>query len=214
MKLDRNGFMTGADSKVEWMLPWFIENFKKYNSSHLLIVDLGMSKEMASYASKHADTLADLTSNKGKGWFAKPISMMNTPFQKTFWLDLDCEILGKIDDMFDLIEPDKLAMVVDRPWSKRFNTTMYNSGVVGFEKKPTILAKWAAGLNPSLHRGDQEGLHALLDDLQRMIFINEIPHKYNTLRLDHLDGTAPKDILINHWTGTKGNQHIRSLMDE
>ena len=214
MKLDCNGFMTGADSKVEWMLPWFIENFKKYNSSHLLVVDFGMSKEMASYASKHADTLADLTSTKGKGWFAKPISMMNTPFQKTFWLDLDCEILGKIDDMFDLIEPDKLNMVVDRPWSKRFNTTMYNSGVVGFERVPPILAKWTTGLNPSLHRGDQEGLHALLDDLQRMIFINEIPHRYNTLRLDHLDGTAPKDILINHWTGTKGNQHIRSLIDE
>lgn len=213
MKLE-TGFMTGTDSKTEWMLPWFIENFKKYNNSHLLVVDFGMSKEMALYANKHADTLADLTSQKGKGWFAKPISMMNTPFKRTFWLDLDCQIMGNIDNMFDLIEPDKLNMVIDRPWSTRYNTTMYNSGVVGFENRPAILAKWTAGLTPSKHRGDQEALHDLLDDLQRIIFINEIPHKYNTLRLDHIDGTAPKDILINHWTGTKGNQHIRSLMNE
>jgi len=214
LKLDYDGFMTGTDSKTEWMLPWFIENFKKYNSSHLLVVDFGMSEKMASYASKHADSLADLREQKGKGWFGKPLSMMNSPFKKTFWLDLDCEILGEIDHMFDLIVPEKLNMVIDRPWSKRFNTTMYNTGVVGFESKPSILAKWTAGLNPSIHRGDQEALWSLLDDLQRLIFINEIPHKYNTLRLDHLDGTAPKDILINHWTGTKGNKHIRSLMDE
>lgn len=208
------GFITGADSKVEWMLPWFVENFKKHNNSHLLVVDFGMSKEMASWASKHADTLADMTTVSKKGWFAKPLAMMNSPFDKTVWIDTDCEVLGNIDDIFELIVPDKLNMVIDRPWSKRFNTAMYNSGIVGFESKPSILAKWASGINPSIHRGDQEALHLMLDDMQRLMFINELPHKYNVLRLDHLDGTVPRNALVNHWTGTKGNKHIRSLMDE
>jgi hypothetical protein len=213
LKLE-NGFMTGCDSKTEWQLPWFIHNFKKHNSEHLLVVDFGMSKEMAMWAANHADSLADMSTAKAKGWFLKPIAMMNSPFKKTVWIDTDCEVLSNIESIFELLAPDKLNMVLDRPWSKKFDTTMYNSGIVGFHNKPGILAKWASGIDPTVHRGDQEALHALLDDLQRMVFINELPHKYNVLRLDHLSGTAPANRLVNHWTGTKGNQHIRSLIDE
>ena len=213
MKLD-NGFMTGCDSETEWQFPWFVENFKKHNDTHLLVVDFGMSREMAKWAGKNVDSLADMSTAKAKGWFLKPVAMMNTPFTKTVWIDTDCEVLGNIQSLFDLIAGDKLNMVLDRPWSKKFNTTMYNSGIVGFQRKPGILAKWASGVDPSKHRGDQEALHMMLDDLQRMVFINELPHKYNVLRLDHLSGTAPANRLVNHWTGSKGNQHIRSLMNE
>jgi hypothetical protein len=207
-----NGFMTGCDSETEWQLPWFVENFKKHNSTHLLVVDFGMSTEMAKWAGENVDSLADMSTAKAKGWFIKPIAMMNTPFDKTVWIDTDCEVVGNLDRIFNQIVGDKLNMVLDRPWSKKFGTTMYNSGVVGFHRKPAILAKWAAYVDPSKHRGDQEALHMMLDDLQRMVFINELQHKYNVLRLDHLSDTAPANRLVNHWTGAKGNTHIRMLM--
>ena len=35
--------LTGSDANTEWMLPWFIENYKKHNDTHLSIVDFGMN---------------------------------------------------------------------------------------------------------------------------------------------------------------------------
>ena len=49
---------------------------------------------------------------------------MNSPFKNTIWLDADCEVLGDVSPIFSMTVPSKISMVVDRPWSKRFNTTM------------------------------------------------------------------------------------------
>ena len=37
-----NVFVTGCDHKTEWQLPWFIENFERYNDTKLIIADFGM----------------------------------------------------------------------------------------------------------------------------------------------------------------------------
>ena len=37
-----NVFMTGCDHNTEWQLPWFIENFERYNDTKLVIADFGM----------------------------------------------------------------------------------------------------------------------------------------------------------------------------
>ena len=214
MKLDCNGFMTGADSKVEWMLPWFIENFKKYNDTHLSIVDFGMTEEAQKWCETNVDSLGDMRVETPHAWFLKPFAMANSPFKKTIWLDIDCEILGDVSPIFSKIAPDKLSMVVDRPWSKRFNTTMYNSGVVAFEGRPKILELWCERVKSKPGRGDQETLHEMLDPLQQMMYINEIENKWNVLRLQHIEGPKVNDTVINHWTGMKGKEHIRSLMNE
>jgi phosphatidylethanolamine-binding protein (PEBP) family uncharacterized protein len=46
-----------------------------------------------------------------------------------------------------------------------------------------------------------------------MIHISDLPREYNTLRLDLIDNTAPKNIKIMHWTGKKGKDKIRSMMN-
>jgi hypothetical protein len=140
--------------------------------------------------------------------------MMNSPFKNTIWLDADCEVLGDVSPIFSKIVPDKLSMVVDRPWSKRFNTTMYNSGVVAFQGRPKILEMWCDRIKSKPARGDQETLHEMLDPLQQMMYINEIENKWNVLRLQHIEGPKVNDTVVNHWTGMKGKEHIRSLMNE
>ena len=206
--------LVGSDANTEWMLPWFVENFKKYNDTHLSIVDFGMTEEAQKWCETNVDSLGDMRVETPHAWFLKPFAMANSPFKKTIWLDIDCEILGDVSPIFSKIAPDKLSMVVDRPWSKRFNTTMYNSGVVAFEGRPKILELWCERVKSKPGRGDQETLHEMLDPLQQMMYINEIENKWNVLRLQHIEGPKVNDTVINHWTGMKGKEHIRSLMNE
>ena len=206
--------LVGSDANTEWMLPWFVENFKKHNDTHLSIVDFGMTEEAQKWCETNVDSLGDMRVETPHAWFLKPFAMANSPFKKTIWLDIDCEILGDVSPIFSKIAPDKLSMVVDRPWSKRFNTTMYNSGVVAFEGRPKILELWCERVKSKPGRGDQETLHEMLDPLQQMMYINEIENKWNVLRLQHIEGPKVNDTVINHWTGMKGKDHIRSLMNE
>ena len=34
-------FLTGCDEKTEWMLPWFVENYKKHNDTPLIFANFG-----------------------------------------------------------------------------------------------------------------------------------------------------------------------------
>lgn len=204
-----NLFITGCDHNTQWQLPWFVENFKKHNpNAELLIFDFGMNDApFSNITKKHT--------SQDKGWFKKPSAMMESALvaDKVCWLDTDCEVRANIEDIFEYTEPNKLCMVEDVPWSTRRGETWHNSGVVAFERTPNILSAWATEVSYNPNVGDQEVLHSMLSDpLKRMIHIKDISREYNTLRIDLLDNTAPKNIKVMHWTGAKGNDHIRGLL--
>jgi hypothetical protein len=204
-------FITGCDSKTEWMLPWFVENFKKHMpNEQLMIFDFGMESDLYPELRKSHRT-TDV------GWFKKPSAMMkasNHAYQ-VCWLDTDCHIQADISDIFDHVETNKIAMAVDNPWTNRRREKWHNSGVVAFEGCPSILGFWATEVSRFPKVGDQEVLHEMVkDDMKRMIHITDLPHEYNTLRLDVLDGTTPKNIKVMHWTGAKGKMKIKELMNE
>jgi hypothetical protein len=208
-------FMTGSDVVTEWQLPWMLDNYQKHNDTPITVVDFGMSDKMLRHLEGRVHSIGRLQTKRDTlTWLYKPGAMLNSPYRNTCWLDTDLEIKGDISGIFDNIMPEKLHMVVDRPWTKRGGNLMYNSGVVAFTGKPMILQRWAQACHETPQRGDQETLHAMLDPLSQTIHIKELNHKYNVLRLDHIDKTTPKEILVNHWTGQKGNEHIRSLMNE
>ena len=108
-----------------------------------------------------------------KGWFLKPRAMMSSPSKKTVWIDTDCEILDNIEDLFDMLEPRKLAMVEDKPWTKRTLELWHNSGVVGFIDKPIILHEWCKAIQlkknvvAEIGNGDQEVLHSMLNPITK-----------------------------------------------
>lgn len=210
MKLSKL-FITGCDYNTEWMLPWFVENFKKHNSeAELIIYDFGMRGGL------YPEMRKSLRGNQDKGWFKKPAAMLNATLlaDNVCWIDTDCEIVGNIEGIWNYLEPNKLLMAEDLPWSKRRGEKWHNSGVVAFQSTPKILNEWAAEVSVNPIQGDQEVLHMMVKDgLKRMIHITDLPRKYNVLRIDHLDKTVPKDPLIFHWTGQKGKDKIRSMMN-
>jgi len=63
--------------------------------------------------------------------------------------------------------------------------------------------------------GDQEVLHGIVgQNLKRLSYIKDLPRSFNVLRLDVLDCTGPGKIKIMHWTGAKGNDKIREMMND
>jgi hypothetical protein len=210
-----NTFITGCDSQQEWMLPWFLSNFFKHNSSaNLKVVDFGLSPKGIGYIKEHNVKITDKINTDIKSWFYKPKAILETEGYKKIWLDVDCEVRSSITEMFDLLVPNKLSMCQDRPWSSRRNELWYNSGVVGVVQNPPILKLWSERCIKRNKIGDQEVLQEMLSDpLQKLIYINEVSSKYNFLRLDYLDGRKDNNAKIVHWTGPKGKIKIREMMN-
>ena len=213
MKLYEEAFVTGCDKSQEWMLHWFIKNFKKNSSKPLIFANFGVTDLALNIMRENCHAVMDLTETEEKGWFKKPRTMINCPAKKTVWIDTDCEVLDNIDGIFDLLEPDKLNMIKDEPWSKRTGQIWHNSGVVGFIDKPIILHQWyrAVKSRPTVAQGDQEVLHSMLNPITKIKYINDLPNEYNVLRIQT---TVDKDykgpIRIMHWTGRKGKIMIDS----
>ena len=101
------------------------------------------------------------------------------------------------------------------PRGRSQSTDGGKGGVVAFKSRPNILNAWASAVQANPEVGDQEVLHSLVNGgLRRTIHITSLPREYNTLRLDLLDNTAPANPKIMHWTGPKGKQEIRKMIDE
>ena len=39
-------FLTGCDENTEWMLDWFMDNYRKYNTTPVIFADFGVSNKM------------------------------------------------------------------------------------------------------------------------------------------------------------------------
>jgi len=211
MKLSKM-FVTGCDYKTEWQLPWFLENYKKFNDTPVAVADFGMTPMMKGWLEDQKVGILESTAILDRGWFAKPTTMMLASEQAEYvcWIDTDCQVFGDISGIFNFVEPNKLAMVEDKPWTARRGEKWHNSGVVAFTGIPTILRKWVEHVNQNPEVGDQEVLHEIVkNDLNRLIHITDLPNTYNWLRIQILDGDDNPNKLVLHHTGKKGNEEIR-----
>lgn len=211
MKYDK-AFLTGCDATGEWLLPWFFEAYKLHNDTPLIFADFGVKNLDA--IKPHVHAIINLTETDEKGWFKKPKAMLYSPSVKTVWLDTDCHVLGDLSPLFDMLQPGKLNMVEDKPWTKRTGQTFYNSGVVGYIDKPAIMKAWAKEIIENPNRGDQETLHQMLDPIAQLTYINPLPNDYNWLRVQlENDGQDSPTKKVMHWTGQKGKVRIQEMMD-
>jgi hypothetical protein len=80
---------------------------------------------------------------------------------------------------------------------------------------PYILKQWMKLVRERPTVGDQETLHMMIPNpIMRMSMILDLPNEYNVLRIQHDDGTVPNNPLIYHWTGKRGKDYIRGLINE
>ena len=210
-------FITGCDSSTEWMLPWFIENFKAHNTISLAVYDFGNISPKIRALLDQNNVQYRACSSKLSGWANKPAAMVDANIfsHNNCWLDTDCEVLGDLSRVFDWVTPDRLCMCEDLPWSRRRGETWHNSGVVAYAGIPRILALWAKWMSQSPTAADQDVLHAYLRvEINRLVNVTTLPPEYNWLRLMLVDGLDSPSKKVMHWTGQKGKLRIKEMMQQ
>ena len=61
-------------------------------------------------------------------WFKKPLACLQSPFKRTIWVDLDCEVRRELGELFALGE-QSLALTQDAFVAYSTSYPIYNSGV-------------------------------------------------------------------------------------
>jgi len=213
MKYYDEAFVTGCDENHEWMLEWFFKNYKKHMKDvPLIFANFGLTPEGLKLVRENVHAVMNLKTFDEKGWFKKPMSMIKSPSKKTVWIDLDCEIRDDIRDLFDILQPNKLNMVEDKPWTTRGQELWHNSGVVRFIDKPPILYQWAKAIREDPVQGDQEVLHLMLNPITKIAHINDLPNEYNVLRLQtEVDGYGG-EIRVMQKKKQKGKDKIKAML--
>lgn len=233
------GVIVGCDENQEWILPWFWNHYSTHNTLPVLFVDFGLSAEAAQWCKQRGKVISlpsQLPEMKprialdpgiverweaayGTGfwkarscWFKKPFALLQTPFEKTLWLDLDCEVKDDVSPLFSsfteeisLVPEPRYAQEHMRAFSIRNEKEIiYNSGVVLFRHgSPTIL-EWAI---ESMHRADafwsdQHLLSRLI--LERQTHVTELSQLYNW----YMAFGKNEQARIIHRLGDPGKEYI------
>jgi len=232
--LDTDGILVASDAQQEWLLPWWWERYADKNSAPVAFVDLGMSKEKRAWCEAKGEVIVLSVSDKcfssekidkkicqsweqsygpaiwkvRKSWFMKPLAFLQTPYRRTIWLDLDCEVLGSVEKLFDSCSPSKIAFVREYGWdgvSAEHQEVIYNSGLVVYERGAELIYQWAKMALSENHRflGDQQLLSHII--FSQKWKVQELPYIYNW-RI--AQGALPEAIVV-HWVGSWGKNYIK-----
>jgi hypothetical protein len=218
------GIVIVADTTSSWLIPWFYGCFRKHNAYPVHLLPLGLPeselrdiKQLGIEISTEQPIL--------KGWWAKPQAIMGAGFERAVWLDLDCEVKGSIDFLFEL-PTMYLGMHIDHPAWGHFNRcdgylqpdeVIYNSGVIAVAYGQHAIPLWHDACASLFAPGDQStftrryGQYNLGDQevLSRVIRAHKVPvyeitTRYNNIRLEPQN----PDAVIVHHTGP-GKEQIR-----
>lgn len=208
-------FLTGFDSNLECLFDWWLGNLRKHNPGcSVCVADFGMSPKMLNRI-KEDSSIEFLGGSKHpvKAWFLKPASILKATekFGRVCWMDVDCEVLKPIEDIFEFATEDKIGLTTDHPSQHR--RAYWATGVVVTNGVIPLLKEWSELTLKLKHRGDQESFAAMVGKSQR--FVNEIPQDYQWLRVSLVNGKDSPTKKVIHWSGKRGKDHIiRNLISK
>lgn len=190
------GVLVFSDEKTEWMLPWWHEHYARCNDLEVHFVDTGMTERAVQFC-KARGTYLRFPPCALEGWFLKPFVLRTTPFRRTIYLDIDCEVRGAIRG---LLAYEGFAIARDVLCNFSTVPEPVNSGVIVYDHGHELIDRWCRSTltNWRKFRGDQDVL-----DHEEKVYA-EIPPSTHWLRLR---GENP-DALIFHHTGPTGKEHI------
>lgn len=172
---EEKGILVAFDKSMQPLILWWYKNLRKYSSLPIAFINLGnISKNMKTWCKSngyyfecekyvlHFKNIEVPIENQKKWfnlvktdvtdirpyWFTKPIAMMNTPFEKTLYLDIDCELISSIDEIFSYLSENQIGLCEDQSENNFLNNLnpikkVFNSGVVIYKSKSQIIQKWA-----------------------------------------------------------------------
>lgn len=236
------GVIVATDKREEWLLPWWWKSYNRCNRYPVTFIDWGMSDLARAWCQERGEVcalpiapeffspLSSLALPIRKAievfdfkeaadvrpyWFSKPAAMCASPYDTTLWLDLDCEVLTPLGDLFFYAQRGvKVAIARDPELSQKRNVelgliaqgaVLYNSGVVAFQKNAPLMKAWAevSGKEHLQFFGDQNILSHLVHSQDYSV--DELPEIYNWRVSQGLHFSAR----IIHWAGSWGKAFIK-----
>ena len=197
--------ITGVDHSHEDLLEWWLKNVYKHHNYN---VEVGMSPALRGRLEDNYPATFSRPFNGTKarkiGWFYKVQAVMDCPSKSVCWLDVDCEILTDISDVYNLVPPGMIGLT--RDWVRG---NWWATGVIVVNDRPSLLEHWDRRLNADDGiRGDQEALYELVGNKEHEQ-IQELPQDYQWLRISLNKGKDSPTKKVIHWTGPRGKQFIR-----
>lgn len=208
-------FITGVDSNHQWMLPWWLENLQAHNDDDVVIADFGMTEEWSKWAEERADHFIKYPKHHKCSWFLKPKTLIDAPYEYKAWIDVDCEVLENLSDMFDYVDGTNMAVTSDPCRRKDYPSQEWlATGVCVVKGQPSLLTTWHDWCQNGWLRGDQEILQSILKEkaeLHKQIAI--MPLEYQWLRILLAKGIDNNNKKIIHWTGPVGKDIIKKKIE-
>lgn len=236
-KAETSGVIVGCAQNQEWLLPWWWMNLCLHNLYPVCFINFGnMSPAAQAWCKKRGQfiTLEGIEQFiKGKegvepakaahweeqygkdiwlkrtSWFKKPFALLQTPFEKAVWLDVDCQVKGSLEPLFNAyLSTADVAMAEDLFLQKSNldpDYTIYNAGVIAYHRGSKLILEWA-GLSTEqnhLFRGDQAMLCKLISS-NRFSFTS-LPDVFNWPAAYGVD----RNVIIMHWWSNTGKELIR-----
>lgn len=220
------GILTGCDFRHEWLLKWWWDHYSKHNAHPITFIDFGMSQSARNWCESKGSlisfTVKDLNAQKWiktttpyalakrNIWYAKIFALLKTPYKKSAWIDLDCEIKKPIDPLFSFCENGD-GVAIGKEFETRAqaehtynlvpkNAISYNCGVIAFTHQSPLITRWAqkAIAEHTHFFADQQLFNTLVHEEKFNIF--ELPWIYNQIHPnpDH------KDVIIYHHASYNG----------
>ncbi|MCE2983448.1 MAG: hypothetical protein LW832_07775 [Parachlamydia sp.] len=238
-----DGILIASDETLEWMLPWWWHHYAAQNTLPVAMIDFGLSPEALEWCKQRGKVIPfrepldflvpkeriapelvlqwqALFHNKNfwkvRGFcLKKPLAMLKSPFERTIWTDVDCEIKKPLTPLFDYCEtkaglslapqPDFALQHYRAAGLLKPDEKTYNAGVVVFKKDSEVLFKWAEGVREqnACFPGDSDLLAQVIR--QNGYTFQELPQIYNWRMAQ---GGNPEAVIV-HWVADRGKQHIR-----
>ncbi len=219
MTIFEKGVVVGADSTLEWLLPWWWKNYSRYNTLPVAFADFGLSEQRRSWCQErgHLFTVPEVQLHPKTNvlewekiygptfrqsrphWFKKPSALLACPFKVGLWLDIDCEVCQPLESVFQELGEAPFALAREKL------TLEYNSGVLLFSNPSPLLHDWdeLCRKHNDQFLGDQNALCHLLQTKKYSIRV--LPPHYNWMMSQ---GINPA-VVIAHWAGAWGKEHLR-----
>jgi hypothetical protein len=246
MQRDELGVLVGSNRSQEWLLPWFFAHFRKYNpSTPLCFADFGMSPAGLDWCQQKGSVFqvppikkhppgsrgvlfsGDFWEEQGlntslftpERWvcFRKPFAILESPFQRTLWLDLDCEVRGDLSSLFATPLPNgglaatpcrSFCHVKNLSTQNVFLIDKYNTGVVLVDKSSLLLKSWALfSGQPVSFRTDEGSLSFLAS--RGEVEMGLLSHLYNW----PLQWGENEQAYVYHWMGREAKARLQRVLE-
>ncbi|HUT58102.1 MAG TPA: class I SAM-dependent methyltransferase [Phycisphaerae bacterium] len=200
------GIIVGCDAREEALLPGWYDSLRRHDRRPVLFCNFGMTASMAEWCRARGQYDAMVAQRRYlSGWWLKPAAILRSPFEKSLWLDVDCEVGCSLDAAFAALDAAPLAL---RPSQHRLpspkalpeDVPSYNSGVLAVRHGEPAIEWWARRvmLDRDKFPGDQDVLSQVMHD--HGIEPGRLPPELNWFWRDG-DGPA---VHVHHWTGNQG----------